>query len=247
MNRRRIFRTILIALALILIVGFAGIALWLQPLAATPDANQALVSSNSITVTTTDSLITFMPAAPKAGFVFYPGAKVDPVAYAPEMRAIAEHGYATFIVKMPVNMAIFGVYRAADIISANPGIKRWAVGGHSLGGAMACQFVASRADISGLILYASYPDPGTDLSKRDTLKVVSISGTRDGLATPDKINAAKRLLPPDATFIAIEGGNHAYFGSYGPQDGDNTATISHDEAFRQIVAGTVALLDKITG
>jgi hypothetical protein len=29
--------------------------------------------------------------------------------------------------------------------------------------------------------------------------------------------------------VSIEGGNHAQFGWYGPQEGDNPATISREE------------------
>jgi hypothetical protein len=45
--------------------------------------------------------------------------------------------------------------------------------------------------------------------------------------------------------VAIEGGNHAGFGWYGPQAGDNPATISVAVQSRQIQLATIALLDQV--
>jgi len=42
--------------------------------------------------------------------------------------------------------------------------------------------------------------------------------------------------------VAIEGGNHAQFGWYGPQAGDNPATISREAQQEQIIEATVELL-----
>jgi hypothetical protein len=67
----------------------------------------------------------------------------------------------------------------------------------------------------------------------------------DGLATEDKIAASRPLLPAATRWVAIEGGNHAQFGWYGPQSGDGTATISREEQQRQIVAATLELLSSL--
>jgi hypothetical protein len=53
------------------------------------------------------------------------------------------------------------------------------------------------------------------------------------------------LLPPDAQYTPLEGGNHAQFGWYGPQPGDGKATLSHEEQETRIVAATVALLERM--
>jgi pimeloyl-ACP methyl ester carboxylesterase len=74
------------------------------------------------------------------------------------------------------------------------------------------------------------------------LKAVSIFGTNDGLSSPEEIETARELLPPDTNYVAIEGGNHAQFGWYGPQRGDLPAEISHQEQQTQAVAATVQLL-----
>jgi hypothetical protein len=184
--------------------------------------------------------------APSTGLILYPGARVDPRAYAVAARMIAAGGYRVVIVPMPLNLAVLGAGRADDVIAAYPEVTRWAIGGHSLGGAMAALYAHDHPEtIDGLLLWAAYPAGSNDLSGRD-LPAVSLYGTRDGLATPAKIEASRALLPPDAGFIAIEGGNHAGFGRYGPQAGDLPAEISIDEQQRQIVAGTLTLLEAIS-
>ena len=72
--------------------------------------------------------------------------------------------------------------------------------------------------------------------------MTSIYGTLDGLATTEKIAASRPQLPPTTEWVAIAGGNHAQFGWYGPQSGDNPATISREEQQRQIVEATLRLL-----
>jgi len=208
----------------------------------------ALQSDAQVQVQTSPWLV-FHPVAtqPEVGLIIYPGGRVDPRAYAPTARAIASQGYLVVIVPMPLNLAVFGVERASDVMAAFPGIRRWAIGGHSLGGAMAASFAYRRPDaVQGLILWASYPAGSDDLSERD-LAVVSIYGTLDGLATRDKISASRPLLPPTTHWVAIEGGNHAQFGWYGVQPGDNTPSIDRIAQQEQIVSATVQLLAFIGG
>jgi pimeloyl-ACP methyl ester carboxylesterase len=143
---------------------------------------------------------------------------------------------------MPLSLAVFDPGAAGLVMAANPDVLHWAVGGHSLGGAMAANFVFSNPGAAdGLILWASYPAASNDLSASG-VKVASISGTLDGLSTPAKIAASIPLLPPDTVWTPIEGGNHAGFGWYGVQAGDNPATISREEQQAQVVQATVDFL-----
>jgi len=73
--------------------------------------------------------------------------------------------------------------------------------------------------------------------------VLSVSASNDGLATPADIEASKADLPADARFVEVEGAVHAFFGDYGPQPGDGTPTISHDQARQEISAATLELVD----
>lgn len=239
------FFTLLAVLALVGTVAFLGWAY--TPLGPTPEAIAALQSDSQVAVGPSHWIV-FWPAgeAKEAGLILYPGGRVDARAYAPMARAIAAAGYPTVIVPMPLNLAVFGVDRADDVRAAYPQIERWAIGGHSLGGAMAAAYAYRHPGaVQGLVLWASYPADNNSLADREDLAVVSISGSLDGLATPEKVGASRPLLPAGAEFVVIQGGNHAQFGWYGPQSGDNAATISHAAQQAQIVVATVRLLETL--
>ena len=70
----------------------------------------------------------------------------------------------------------------------------------------------------------------------------SIFGTLDGLTTVNDIEESRVRLPADAAFVAVEGGNHAYFGWYGDQRGDNPATIAREQQQQIVVEGTAAAI-----
>lgn len=236
-----------LGLLTVLLLAVLGFVLWgstpAQPL---PEAAAALTSQPDLSVTTEPWLV-FQPdlAAPATGLILYPGGRVDPRAYAPVARAIAAEGYLVVIVPMPLNFAIFGADRAAEVIAAYPEIQHWAVGGHSLGGAMAARFVYQNPQaVQGLVLWAAYPASSDDLSGWDG-EVTSLSGTLDGLSTPAKIEASRPLLPPTTRWVPIEGGNHAQFGWYGDQAGDHPATLDREAQQAQIVAATVMVLSAL--
>jgi pimeloyl-ACP methyl ester carboxylesterase len=213
-----------------------------------PEAFDALQSENQVQVSE-EGWIVFQPTGvqPDTGLILYPGGRVDPRAYAPVARAIAEQGYLVVIVPMPLNLAVFGSNRAQDVIAAFPEIQHWAIGGHSLGGAMAARFAKQHPDATeGLALWAAYPASSDDLSEQD-LHVVSIIGSRDGLGTGEGVEETRQLLPESAQFVVIEGGNHAQFGSYGEQPGDSNASITRSNQQAQILQATLGLLAGLEG
>jgi hypothetical protein len=234
-------------LLLVPLLAIAGFAIWAYtPLGPMPEALAALESDPQVQVET-EPWFEFRPAGetPDTGLILYPGGRVDPRSYAPMARAIAAEGYLVVIVPMPLNLAVFGAGRAAETMAAFPEIERWAIGGHSLGGAMAANFARQNPQqVDGLVLWAAYPAGGDDLSGQE-LEAVSIFGTQDGVATPGDIAASRPLLPPDTRWVAIEGGNHAQFGWYGAQNGDNPATISRQEQQAEIVGATTGLLSDL--
>jgi len=221
--RRALRISIAVAAGLIVVVA-AAFLVWTRVARydAFPEAVAAAGERNP------DGWYVFEPAEPAGvGFAFYPGALVDPAAYAPLMAALAERGVLAVIVPMPLDLAFLGVGRAADVIAAFPGVRAWAVGGHSLGGAMAAEFArANPSAVAALALLASYPAESADLSGLP-LSVVSLYGSRDGLP-PETFESSLARLPPDARLVRIEGGNHAQFGYYGPQKGDGVPTASRE-------------------
>ena len=65
----------------------------------------------------------------------------------------------------------------------------------------------------------------------------------DGVLDRQKLDAGIQYLPAGAVIQVIPGGNHAQFGSYGPQKGDGTALISPAEQW----AETAALIGEVFG
>lgn len=197
--KKRWLTIILSTLALLLLLGIGGFIGWGTFIPAPMPETAPALQSDALVTVTFDHWWSFEPAdtQPTTGLILYPGARVPLAAYAPAAHALAEQGYLVVIPTMPLNFAIFGINKASQVIAAYPQIKHWAVSGHSLGGAMAAQYASSHLDqIEGLVLWASYPATSNDLSQ-SRLKVVSISATLDGLATPAKIEASHPLLPPE--------------------------------------------------
>ena len=174
-----------------------------------------------------DERIVFEPENATVGFVFYPGGKVEYEAYAPLMEKLAEQGVLCVLLHMPANLAVLDVNAADGIQEEFPNITEWYIGGHSLGGSMAASYLGEHAEeYEGLILIASYST--ADLKGTD-LNVLSIYGENDQVLNVEKYRDNKDNLPEDYKEMIIEGGNHAYFGSYGEQDGDGKANISNAE------------------
>jgi hypothetical protein len=229
-------RTVARVAGLLAAVGLAATLWWLKPFVATATALDALGSDATVTVTDTRPATTFEPATPTGtGLVVFPGARVDPRAYAVLARGVAEQGHPVTVLKCPYDIAF-----TCGLVSGPYLSDGVAVGGHSLGGVSASQVAAGSTDVPALVLWASYPLG--DLSGRNDLVVASISGSQDGLSTPADIEASAANLPPDTVFTVVDGATHAMFGDYGEQPGDGTATVERADAQQQIVAATVQAL-----
>jgi pimeloyl-ACP methyl ester carboxylesterase len=157
---------------------------------------------------------------PTTGFILYPGGHVDYRSYAAPLHELAAHGYLVILVPVRLNLAFFEINAAQAPIEDHPEIEHWVVGGHSLGGVASAMFAKDNPEIAGLVFWASYP--ADDFFKSSDIKVVSIYGTND-MAGMEKFDETKKLLPQDTHFIVMDGGNHAQFGDYGSQPGDNPA------------------------
>ena len=244
---KRIWRRLTIAVVGLAALALAGGIVWLsRPQPLLPEAEAALHSTEVVTFTQSDGGLSFVPVSPSltSGLIFYPGGKVEPAAYAPAAAEIAAQGFAVFIVPMPLNLAVFGIDRAAEVQAAHPEIARWAVGGHSLGGAMAAEYAARNpGKVQGVLFWASYSS--ADLSGQP-LQVVSIYGTLDAGRDTLTSAEARARLPADAVFLAIEGGNHEQFGYYTGQPNDPPAAVTREEQQAQAVVAAITLLEAIS-
>lgn len=228
------------SLLVLLVVAAIGFYAWTRIAAypAFPDA--AALAEPAMTA---NGWYVFEPEVePTAGFIFYPGGLVDPAAYAPLMQRLADGGVLAIIVPMPLDLAVLGINRAEDVIAAYPDIDTWIIGGHSLGGAMAAEYVKREPDsIDGIVFLASYSAESTDLSALD-VGAVSIYGTQDGVAG-DVFEDSLRRLPEGTSLEVIAGGNHSQYGNYGPQKGDGAASVSREEQQAQTAAVILELVE----
>jgi hypothetical protein len=242
-----IVKKVSISLVIVLLLAGAGFVIWASD--AQGPSKQALADmqgGNGVVVENQAGWTVFRPqdGQPTVGLIFYPGGRVDYRSYAPLLSQIAAKGYEVVLVPMPLNLAIFGVEKAGDVMAAFPSVKAWAIGGHSVGGSMAAQYVINHpGSVQGLVFWASYPP--SSMVALTGLKISLVSGSKDGLATPATIESSHSLLPASTTYVVIEGGNHGQFGSYGSQSGDNPATIDPSVQWQQTVDATVNLLGSL--
>lgn len=235
---RRILAWTLGAVGGVVVLAVVAVVIWSQVgvYRAEPRPVADVRADSAIMVTDGAVGIVLAPAGGGSGdgLVFIPGAKVDPWAYAPALAgAVAEEGLTVVITRPWLGVAFFDPRALSAFTELAPDVSSWAVGGHSLGGVRACQ-LATEAD--ALVLFASYC--ATDLSGSE-LPVLSISGSEDGLSTPEKIADAAVRLPSGTVFVEIPGASHSSFGAYGPQDGDGTPAVS-DAAMSAALTGALA-------
>ncbi len=227
----------------LMLMGLAGaFVAWAQDaVPPEPQAYQAALADPSVVIGVQNGFITIRPTAgePVAGILFYPGARVAPAAYVAKLAAVAGRTKVGVVVGRPrLNLAMFSINQADEMRAAFPAISRWYAGGHSLGGAVACLYANShQKSLEGVVLMGTYC--GTDISA-SSLRVLAMTGDKDGLFPPAKIAAASAELPPGAHLVQVAGMNHAQFGNYGMQAGDNPPVINDAEARDAVVTAAAA-------
>jgi pimeloyl-ACP methyl ester carboxylesterase len=240
--RRRVRRGGFIALAGLLI-GIVAFVIWANaPMQPEAGPLAAVRSDSALTLSESADGVVLTPRHPDGtGLVYIAGARVDPAAYADKLSGIADAGVTVVIARPILNFAIFEVRPLSTFEGLAPKVTTWYVGGHSLGGVRACQYAADAAPgtIAGLVIFGSYCS--VDLS-HSSLPVLTLSATRDGLSTPAKIAAAAHLLPSTARLVKLPGADHAQFGDYGAQPGDNSATASDSQVKREITSAVLAFI-----
>lgn len=213
---------------MVLVVIFSACAIYLGDYyKADRNAISAFSQKSSVLKEETDNMVICKPENPSAGFIFYPGGKVEYTSYEPLMEACAEKGILCVLVEMPFNLAVFDVNAAECIQEKFPEIKSWYIGGHSLGGSMAASYLGENINsFDGLILLGSYST--VNFSATD-IDVLSVYGSEDKVLNQEKYNENKQNLPADYEEFEIAGGCHAFFGMYGAQDGDGNPAISNEK------------------
>jgi len=200
-----------------------------------------LKSTDSVRVIDTKDSLIFQPRqATDTGLLFYPGGKVEPEAYSRLMHDLAEEGIKVIVVKMPFNLAMFDIKAGDRVLEDHKDITTWYMAGHSLGGVFATEYLKDKSEaFEGMIYLASYPS--SDLSGTN-LRVLSLTGERDGVLKQGAYQSAKDLLPKDTEYLEIIGGNHSQFGDYGLQKKDLKASISPKDQQDQVIQAILNLM-----
>lgn len=180
-------------------------------------------------------------ASETSAIIFYPGGLVSADAYLYMLSGIAlETAQPVYVIKFPLSLAVTNISAANAVVQAYPLVTNWTIAGHSLGGSMACRYAKDNSQvIEKLILMASYCDQSIQDS---SISVLTLYGSLNNGIDNQALADFAQNLPTDNKMVLIEGMNHAQFGNYGPQRGDNMATISNNEAINTVVKEVVGFL-----
>ena len=235
--RRQGKRLLVWLVAAAVVAATVGVVWAGTPYRGTDESVAAVADDPAVTLTRTDGTYVLDPAGGDAerGLVFYPGARVHPDAYLATLAPIAAETNTRVVVpSMPLSLAFFDQGAASRYVTDD---VEWYVGGHSLGGAMACRYAAANPDaVAGLVLFASYCD--RDISGTG-LAALSVTGTADTVLDRDTYEASLANLPADATVRDLPGLNHTQFGAYSGQPGDAPSGSSYDRAHARLANVTV--------
>jgi hypothetical protein len=240
------YKYIVLITLLIILIPVTYIIYWVLTPYQAQDLAIASLKSTEDVIVSDEEYILFQPreVSQSVGIIIYPGARVEPEAYAVLANELAKQGFLTSIVPMPLNLAVLDPIRGQKVIDDNSKIKTWIVVGHSLGGSMAARFANESDQVTGLVFLAAYPENRLDLSNSN-LEVGTTVGSNDGLVSEDEIEESLKQLPQNTLLQIIEGGNHAQFGDYGPQSGDNPATITYTQQREQTIKIILEIISSI--
>lgn len=244
--RRQGKRLFVWLVAFAIVASAAGLVYFGSPHTAIPGSVDAVEDDPAVSLERADGAVVLRPTEGESevGLVFYPGGRVHPEAYVATLAPLAREANATVVIpEMPLNLAVL------DQNAAGPAMDRydpdrWVVGGHSLGGVMACRYAASNPDrVAGVALVASYCDQ--NIAERD-LAVLSVTGEADTVLDRDSYRANLANLPTDATVVTLPGVNHTQFGAYRGQRGDEPSGTSYAVAHRRLANVTVPWVQSVS-
>lgn len=187
-------------------------------------------SDNAIAIQNTDAIA----RNDAIGFIIYGDERVERECYLPLMIALADAGYCAYLPTTFGNLPILNQEGAEYVIRTYKSVKTWYIIAHGKACPFAARYAKSHSSkINGLI-YLGGASYHTDLSDQD-LALLSITGSRDSLVDPQRIEAAKANDPVGSAYFSIEGGNHTGFLDTSLMKGDTPSQISVAEQIEQTV------------
>jgi pimeloyl-ACP methyl ester carboxylesterase len=211
-----------------------------------------LQSTSRVEVVETADGWAFEPKQPAAGagLLFLPGGMVEPEAYAPLLKRVAEAGYPARLIRLPMRCACTNAQKSAlnehllAVLSAKTS-KKWLLGGHSRGAMLAAAFAQEHPQaLAGLALIGTTHPRDFDLSAL-SIPVLKVLGSNDGIASPRAVLANRHLLPPQTVWREIDGANHVQFGYYRHQLGDHAAQIPRAQQQAETLQALLELLNRV--
>lgn len=164
--------------------------------------------------------------------IFYPGGLVSPLAYAPLAYELSLEGFRVSVVEVFLNLAITMPNALSNVDTSSS--QRIVLMGHSLGG-VAASIAMRTTEVDGLILLGSYPLDSHQIIGNPAY--LSLLGSQDGLLNQEAYDEAIKGL--NIKEVNIQGGNHAQFGSYGPQRDDLEATMTEKMQRQRIIEAII--------
>jgi Alpha/beta hydrolase family len=170
---------------------------------------------------------------PATNFIFVSGGLVEEKAYIHNLAEIAKiNNIRIYVPKIFLKLAIFDQGAIDRVIKLHK-LTNYYVGGHSLGGVVACYHTRKNPETTkGLILMGSYCDEDIKAYKGQVLSMV---GSEDKLMNGNTRTEKNKNLPQQAIIQTIQGMNHAQFGSYGKQRGDGEAIENNYDSLTKVV------------
>ncbi|WP_309484928.1 alpha/beta fold hydrolase [Halorhabdus salina] len=222
-------------------MAIVGVLLYFgTPFHGSPESIQAVQENDQVALQVVggDYVLTPANATSATGLVFYPGARVHPDAYLSSVAPlVAEANVTVVVVKLPLNLAVLERGAATGVMQESA-VDQWYVGGHSLGGAMACRYAKHNPDrVSGVVLFGSYCDQSIE---ETDLAVLSVAGEADTVLDWGTYAQTTGNLPANATVRTIPGVNHTQFGSYTGQPGDQPSGTTYAVAHQRLANVTVS-------
>jgi hypothetical protein len=233
-----------LVVAIIVVTGLGWVVT--HPLSGSEASIATVRANDQVALSQHDGTYVLEPTndEPTAGLVFYPGARVAPDAYLASLAPlVGQADIAVYVPRMPLNLAVFDPGTASDVIAEHQNIDRWFVGGHSLGGSMACRYTSNhRGRVDGLVLFASFCEAGVT----PNVSILSVTGSADTVLNGETYAARRGNFPANATVVEIQGMNHSQLGSYTGQRGDQPASIGYRTAHDRLADVTVPWFENRT-
>ncbi|MBC7846498.1 MAG: alpha/beta hydrolase [Flavobacterium sp.] len=204
-----------------------------------------LQNSKTVKVEESSDFYTFKPEKEcKQVLIFFPGAMVEPKAYVPLCRKIADNSINVYLIKMPWRMASQGYNLPKENRLFADTSETYILAGHSLGAKMAAQFVYENPRLIDKLILIGTTHPRDISLANSTIPIMKIYGSNDGVANEESIIKNKYKLPTTTKFVKINGANHSQFGYYGFQLGDNSATISREQQQAETLQHIIGFIKK---